>query len=166
MKKLLFILLLPIQLFAQVEFLETAQVEFRGLVTIQDTIYYDNTEIFAKLELLPESVKAKGDKEVVFFPVKKYYTPAPRYLILFGIYYAQFTYDVVTEVVTLEQPDVWLTEYSFKTKKFKKEKKYKGDTYDIFRPENIEKKIKDKMKEKEKPGAIDPGDTKPKGKDR
>ena len=159
MKKLLFILLLPMQLFAQVEFL--------GLVTIQDTVFYDNSEVFALLKTLPEGLKTKDKAEVIFFPYAKIFTKSPRYLMrIDGIYLAQFTYDSKTAAVTIEQPETWLIEYSLKTKKFKTKKKYNNDTFDVFKPKDLEKKIKDKMKEKEKPGAIDPGDTKPKGKDR
>ena len=154
MKKLLLILLFPTLL--------TAQVEFLGLVTIQDTVFYDNTEVFALLQTLPEGLRTKDKAEVIFFPYAKIFTKSPRYLMrIDGIYLAQFTYNSKTSDVVIEQPETWLVEYSLKTKKFKAKKKYNNDTFDIFKPKDLEKKIKDKMKEKEKPGT---GDTKPKGK--
>jgi hypothetical protein len=156
-KLLLLILLLPV--------IAQAQVEFLGLVTIQDTVFYDNSEVFALLQTLPEGLKTKDKAEVIFFPYAKIFTKSPRYLMqIDGIYLAQFTYNSKTSDVVIEQPETWLIEYSLKTKKFKEKKKYNNDTFDIFKPKDLEKKIKDKMKEKEKPGNTEPGDIKPKGK--
>ena len=156
MKKLLLFLLFPVML--------NAQVEFLGTVSIQDTVFYDNSKVFALLQTLPSGLKTKDLAEVIFFPYAKIFTKTPHYLIkIDGIYWVLFDYNSKTEKVDIYQPETWLIEYSLKTKKFKPKKKYNNDTYDIFKPKELEKKIKDKMKEKEKPG--DPGN-KPKGKDK
>lgn len=144
MKKILFILLLPTLLYSQIEFL--------GTVTIQDTIKYDNTEVLSLLKQLPENIQTKDKTEVIFLPVYKIYNKTPRLLMLFdGIYFAQFTYDSNTKVVTLEQVETWLISYNLRTKTFSKPTKYLNDTYDVFRPDNLNQKIRDKMKVSVKP---------------
>jgi len=142
MRKILLFLLFPVLL--------NAQVEFLGLVSIQDTVKYDHTEAFALLSELPAGLKHDGS-DVIFFPIAKIYTDSSFYLMLIdSIYYAQFDYDKNTDRVMLKQPETWLVEYSLKNKKFKAKKKYVGDVFDIFYPEDLEKKIKDKIK-KDKP---------------
>ena len=146
MKKiiLMFFLLFPIILQAQVKYL--------GIVEI-DTVIYQYENIFDDLESFLERhqiEKTKDGNRFLYLPMKKVYKKAKRHAMIIEGYFVMFTHDDENDVVTIDLPETWIIAYDLKNKKKDKEKKYDNDNLDSTKPKDLEKKIKDKLKKPKK----------------